>query len=217
MTYHYRPHPKGGYPIPGLDMGGIPHPGSGQDGFPIPGLDGRYPISRIGYSPRPGMGPKTGWGTPHPRQDGVPPPSRPGTGGYLGYPPSRPGMGGTPCPRLDGVTPPVQTWDGGYPSSIQTWDGGYPGVPPHPRLDGVPPCPRLDEVPPLSKTRWGTPPFLQQSEHLLRGGLCASCVHAGGLSCYYICTQKRKRASEGSTLALKPREDVIRSPKEGYQ
>ena len=44
---------------------------------------------------------------------------------------------------------------------------------------------------PLSKTGWctpcsgldGVPPPRQQSEHLLRGGRCASCVHAGGLSC----------------------------------
>ena len=30
-------------------------------------------------------------------------------------------------------------------------------------------------------------------------------------------TQARKRASEKSTLALKPRTDVTRSPKQGYQ
>ena len=48
-------------------------------------------------------------------------------------------------------------------------------------------------------TGWGTPhppptpPWLdgvpsphQHSEHLLRGGRNASCVHAGGLSCYYF-------------------------------
>ena len=29
----------------------------------------------------------------------------------------------------------------------------------------------------------------QHSEHLLRGGWCASCVHAGGLSCCLMCLQ----------------------------
>ena len=34
---------------------------------------------------------------------------------------------------------------------------------------------------------------------------------------YSAHTQARKHASEGSTLALKPRADVTRNPKRGYQ
>ena len=77
-----------------------------------------------------------------------------------------------PHPSLDGV-PPIQTGIGvprvppsktGWGTPIQTWDGGVPRVPPPP-----------------SNTGWGTPH--QQSEHLLCSRWCASCVHAGGLSC----------------------------------
>ena len=43
---------------------------------------------------------------------------------------------------------------------------------------------------PMSRTGWGTASPAphqetdQHSEHLLHGGRCVSCVHAGGLSCY---------------------------------
>ena len=53
--------------------------------------------------------------------------------------------------------------------------GGYP-------MPGGTPClggNHVREVPHLCP-----PHFTEQhSEHLLRGGQCASCVHAGGLSC----------------------------------
>ena len=66
-----------------------------------------------------------------------------------------------------------QGWMGGYP--IPGPDGGVPwgqdGVfLAHPGLDWVPP--------PLARRQ-------QHSEHLLHGGWYASCVHAGGLSCYF--------------------------------
>ena len=59
---------------------------------------------------------------------------------------------------------------------------------------GYPPRPEMGYPPDLRwgtpYLRWGTPPTWdplpiteQHSEHLLRGGQCASCVHAGGLSC----------------------------------
>ena len=67
---------------------------------------------------------------------------------------------GYPRPGLDG---------GGTPS--QVWMVGVPGIPPN-------------QVWMVGGT-WGTPPTHeteQHSEHLLHGGRCASCVHAGGLS-----------------------------------
>ena len=61
-------------------------------------------------------------------------------------------------------------WGGGVTrSQVQAWRG-------------YPPCPRLDGVTPLPHQETD-----QQSEHLLRGGRYASCVHAGGLSCS-MCT-----------------------------
>ena len=81
-----------------------------------------------------------------------------------------------------------QVWMGGTPTS-RSGQGGYLGYHPWPGLDGVspsqdwmglpPPQPGLDGVtpPPLC---WETE---QHSEHLLRGGRYASCVHAGRLSC----------------------------------
>ena len=95
---------------------------------------------------------------------------------------------GVPPSRIRTGVPPVQDWMG-YPLSKIGW------VLLHPRLDGVPPPSKTGWVPPssktgwvpsLSKTGWGTSLHQetdQQSEHLLRGRRCASCVHAGGLSC----------------------------------
>ena len=107
--------------------------------------------------------------------------------------------GGYPIPGPDGRSPcPTSRWGGGTLSQI--WMRGVP----HPaELWGYPiqdqDSQDLMGVHPLSKTGWGTPPIQdwmgylpiqdwmgyprQQSEHLLRGGRCASCVHAGGLSC----------------------------------
>ena len=174
---------RGGYPIPSL-AGGVPHPRSrrGEGGTPSQvwmgggGTQGTPPT-------------RSGWGTPqtwdgYPPQtwDGVPPttwegvPPRPG----MGYPPQT--WDGIPPWTWDGVPP--QTWDGsppgpetGYPP--WTWDG-YPldlgwGTPPRPEMGYPAPPQTWDGVP---------PPDLGHSEHLPRGGRYASCVHAGGLSCY---------------------------------
>ena len=93
---------------------------------------------------------------------------------WMGGTPSQVQMGGgTPCPRLDGVPPLSKTGWGTTP--LQNWMG----YPPCPGLDGVPPfLPRLDGV--------ALPPPNQQSEHLLYGGQCAFCIHAGGLSCLFL-------------------------------
>ena len=67
----------------------------------------------------------------------------------------------------------VPHFGGGTPSHVQ---GGYPMFGGYPMSGGVP------------HVWWGVPHIRpphcteQHSEHLLRGGRCASCVHAGGLS-----------------------------------
>ena len=154
---------QGGYPIPGPDGGGIPHPRSrwgvpylrSRRGYSIPGLDGGYPILL------------TGVGVPHLRSEQGVPQGTPHMQDWMGYPPSAE-WGTPPHPRMDGVNP-IQDWME-YPLPIQDWMEyplpiqGWMGYPP-------------------SKTEWGTPSH-QQSEHLLSGRRCASCVHAGGLFCF---------------------------------
>ena len=129
-----------------------------------------------------------------------------------------PADGGYPVPGLDKGEYPVPGLDGGTSSQVRT--GG--GVPPFKiRMGGSqdlmgvapPPCPGLDGVHPSpSKTGWNTPlpnqETDQQSEHLLRGGRCASCVHAGGLSCFKplfgLCFifNKSSSLSEGTSATL---------------
>ena len=108
-------------------------------------------------------------GYPHPRcpGGGVP---HPGPGGGVPHPSSRRGTScsswGYPLPGPDlGLgTPPYRTGWGTHCARLD-------GVPPHrPRLMGYPPCQETE----------------QHSEHLLRGGRYASCVHAGGLSCLIL-------------------------------
>ena len=118
--------------------------------------------------------------------------------------------GGTPV-RSGGGTP-SQVWWGSTPSQVQV--GGVPnprsrqeeGVP-HPRSGwGTPSFPPPDQVrmgyPPgtwnrVSPWTWdGVPPRpgmgypppanMGHSEHLLCGRWYASCVHAGGLSCFFF-------------------------------
>ena len=156
------PHP-GGYPIPihprSLSIpvrGGVPNPALDGGGTPIQPWMGGYPNLGWGGTLSPGGYPDPaldGGGTPT-LDRGVP---QPWMGGYpisRGVPRSSLGQGGT------------STLDRGVP---RPWMGGYPnlgrGVP-HPMSGGVPPSAR-------------------NSKHLLwlRGGRCASCVHAGGLSC----------------------------------
>ena len=130
-------------------------------------------------------------------------------GGYpsqvqIGGTPARSRWGGTPARSRRGYPGQVQT---GYPS--QVWMGhpgqvqmeGYPrwGIPPVGM--GVPPPGQVrtgEGVPLANQVRmgvpkvgypqgWGTPPPpapLGQQEYSLRGGRYASCVHAGGLSCF---------------------------------
>ena len=160
-----------------LPQGGVPHLRSRWGGYSIPGLDRGEPH------------PMSGWG---------------GT-------PSKVCMRGVPHPSsgLGGVPHPRSGWEGGTPS--QVWPGGYPmgwgtpqdlgwGTPwtmdwvPSPRPGmGYPlgpgmgyPLPQTWDGVPSPQTWDGIPP--QHSEHLLRlrGGWYASCVHAGGLSCFKL-------------------------------
>ena len=84
---------------------------------------------------------------------------------------------GTPIWPMRGV---LKSFLMGVPSSFLT--GGTPILPdwgvPHLANGSIPPPSRLEGVPPLlhQKTE-------QQSEHLLRGGRYASCLHPRGLSC----------------------------------
>ena len=118
---------------------------------------------------------------------------------------------GTPFPGLDRGVPPFQVWMEGTPFPGQgsvPHPRGYPhqqdGVPLHLDLgrgyslhqeDRVPPCPGLDGVPPIQQDWMGVHPCPKldgsphqetekHSQHLPRGGRYASCVHAGGLSCF---------------------------------
>ena len=111
------------------------------------------------------------WGVPHPGLDG---------GGYPRYPPtSRPSWG---TPFKMGYPPPSRH-DQGTPHLGMGYSCDLGCIPHHQDLAGVPP-PTLGWGTPLPDLGWGTPPWTEQhSEHLLRGGRYASCVHAGGLSC----------------------------------
>ena len=85
-------------------------------------------------------------------------------------PPSQVRMGGVPCQGYSGRVPPGQVRMGGYPAR------GYSGrVPPQ---QGTPPAGQV-------RTGGGTQ-LGQQKEYSLHGGRYASCVDAGGLSCYYF-------------------------------
>ena len=134
-------------------------------------LEGGYPISGLKWRgvphPRSGGYPISGLGRVcTPSQVWVPHLRLGGTPSQVGGTPSQ---GGTPC--LGGT--PCQGWVphvlGGTPCP-----GGYPmsrgGTP----ISGRPP-PHCTE---------------QHSEHLLRGGWCASCVHRGGLSCINLILTK---------------------------
>ena len=137
-------------------------------------LRGGYPISGLG---RGVPYPRSRWGTPFQVWGGTP---ISGLGrGVPRVPPIRSGWGSTQgTPRTwDGVPP---TWDGVPSPDLRwgtplTWDG----VPPWPEM-GYPPT--WDGVPPLSRY----PPPLHSSiaSTCYVAGRCASCVHAGGLSCF---------------------------------
>ena len=113
----------------------------------------------------------------------------------MGYPPARSGWGtpparsgwGTPSAGSGWSTPPPQPGqDGILRMAKSTWGTPSPGQ------DGVPPGQvRMGYFPPPP-----APKTEQLSKHLLRGRRCASCVHTGGLSCFFnVCgfyIQKRK-------------------------
>ena len=111
-----------------------------------------------------------GGGTlPHPMSGGGGTLSQVWVGGY-----TISGLGGYPISGGGGQYP----MSGGYPISRgvpHIWGGtpcpggGYP-------MSRGTPCPHLCPPPPNCTE--------QHSEHLLRGRRCASCVHAGGLSCF---------------------------------
>ena len=140
--------------------------------------------------------PRPRWGVPHPADggggQGYPiqvwtggAPSQVQGGGEVLHHRSKsgrypiPGEEGTPHPGLDGV-PPNLGWD--IPPSRTWWGTPQPGM-------GYPPVQIWMGYSPVQT--WGgiSPPpgqeTEQHSEHLLRGGRYASCVHAGGLSCSY--------------------------------
>ena len=92
---------------------------------------------------------------------------------------------GVPRPGPDREGVPQSGPDGGvggFPSQGVPWPGPHGGYP----SQGWVPPPSRDGIPPIQ--RWGTPAPLigQQMEYLIRGGRYASCVHAGGLSCFII-------------------------------
>ena len=129
-------------------------------------------------------------------------------GGY----PGQVQPGGTTARSCRGLGVPCLVQPGVYPCQGVPWPGpagkGYPcqGVPhpwpghtwgtPHLDLASIPPNPRLDGgTPPPTGTDWVTHPPAgvpspppgtgQQMEYLIRRGRYTSCVHAGGLSCFF--------------------------------
>ena len=119
-------------------------------------------------------------------------------GGY----PARSSRGGVPCQvQLGGGTLPGP--GGGVPCQVQA-GGGVPcqvqagGVPCQVQPGGVPwpggvPC----QVQPGEGVPWpggGGTQSGQHREYLLHGGRYASCVHAGGLSCWFKFEAKLNKA-----------------------
>ena len=161
---------------------GVPHLRSGWGGYPVPGLGGGYPISGFDGGWYPGYPPDQVWmgGVPHPRS------------GWWGGTPSQVWVGGGTPSQVWGVphlmfwwgVPPDQVWlVGGYPIPGLDGGGGYLGYP-WTRSAWWGHC--ISGLDGGGEGTQGTSPTHsteQHSEHLLRGGQCASCVHAGGLSC----------------------------------
>ena len=137
----------GGYPVPGLWVGGYPIRSLGVGtpsqvwvgGYPITGLGEGVPplqVWMVGCQGYPATT-RTGWGTPYPGWmvggldgGGYPPHFQ----DWMGYPPP-PGLDGVPPPRLDGGgtkgTYHHQDWMG-YPHHPGLDGGGYSGYPPPP-------------------------------------------------------------------------------------
>ena len=95
-----------------------------------------------------------------------------GTGGYV-FSLFTPGWGrGTPSPSHNTSTGPTSFLGGGYPSDWSQVRTGGGGVSPH------------DEGSPQPGMGYPPPRIGRQMEYLIRRGRYASCVHAGGLSCF---------------------------------
>ena len=144
---------------------GYPHPPA-----PFPAQNGGYPL------------PRSGWGvTPSRFRMGILPSQV-----RTGVPPSQIRMGGTLFPFQDeGYPLPRSGGDNTPPPPHSDLKRGYPpfgrmGVPlPSQPGKGVPPPPIL-----TWNLEGGTPQPEHHTVYLLRGRRYASCVHAGGLSCY---------------------------------
>ena len=163
-----------GDPYPVNEGGCTPFLGQdGEGGYPIPGLKRGEPIPRSGWG-RQVPHPRSRWGgVPHPRSGEGEPIPRSEQG--RGIPHSRSRWEGTPSQVWIGGTPfPGQ--DGGVPHPRSGWGRGTLGYP-FPNQDWMWYSLCQGYPPPIQETE-------QHSEHLLRGGRYASCVHAGGLSCY---------------------------------
>ena len=89
--------------------------------------------------------------------------------------------GGTPSHVQLGV-PPSQVQLGVPPSQVQAGGTLFPGP-----AGGTPIQVQAGSTPPQQ----GYPP-VQHSVYLLRGGRCASCVHAGGLSCILFYSEQEQ-------------------------
>ena len=147
---------RGGYPYP-IMLCNISQNAMRQwGGVPGPPRGGTRVRYPPGGVPGPPVGGVPGSGTP-PGDTRVRYPPRGGI--WVRYPP-----GGTRVRYPPGGTR-VRYPPGGYPGQVPPGGGGYPGQVP----------------PPGGGTRVG-----QQKEYSLHGGRYASCVHAGGLSCW-IC------------------------------
>ena len=123
-------------------------------------------------SPQPGQD----WGTPSHVSMGYPPGQ-----GRTGVSPGHVSIGYPPGQDRTGVPPPLSQVRMGYP------------LPPASSGCGIPPPPSQVRMgyPPARTGIPSSPGTEQQSGHLLRGGRYASCVHAGGLSCFCLSHERR--------------------------
>ena len=142
------PHPVmmgGGYPIPGLDVWGVPqvpphHPDLAREGYPV--MVGGTP-SQVWVGGTPSHPRCRWWGVPHHHPDlagGTPTTFQTWPGGTLGTPPTSRSWMGYLYPDL-GWEPPDHTWDGVPPHPYLGWDTPltWDGVPPTQTWNGVPP------------------------------------------------------------------------------
>ena len=204
FTLFVSPHLGGGYPYPimlcNISQNAMGQPPGGGGGYPARSSWGGYP-GRGGY---PGGGvPRSGGGYPGQVQTEL----VPQLGPTRGVP--QPGLtGGVPQPGPMGEGTPARSGWGvsevGYPLAgmgyLRWGTPGRDGVPPvrsgwgclqwgTPWQGWGTPHPGEDRGYPRWSTPWegwGTPPSTgQEMEYLIRHGRYASCIQAGGLSCYH--------------------------------